>query len=66
MRNVYKVLARKPEGKRLLRRCRHRWENNIGIALKKIVCEGVDWMHLTQYRCWYWALVKVVVNFGVS
>jgi hypothetical protein len=31
MRNAYKVLARKPEGKRPLGRARHRWENNIGM-----------------------------------
>jgi hypothetical protein len=30
MRNVYKILVRKPEGKRLLGRPRHIWEGNIG------------------------------------
>jgi hypothetical protein len=29
MRNAYKVLVRKPEGKRPLRRPGHRWEENI-------------------------------------
>jgi hypothetical protein len=27
--NVYRFLVRKPEGKRPLGRCRHRWEDNI-------------------------------------
>jgi len=33
MRNSYKILVGKPEGKRPLRRCRHRWEDNIGIKM---------------------------------
>jgi hypothetical protein len=28
-RNVYRVLAGKPEGKRLLRKLRHNWKDNI-------------------------------------
>jgi hypothetical protein len=46
MRNAYKILVRKPEGKRLLRRPRHRWEDNIGMDLREIGWEGVNWMHL--------------------
>jgi hypothetical protein len=30
MRRAYKILARKPEGKRPLKRHRHRWEDNNG------------------------------------
>jgi hypothetical protein len=50
MRNVYKILFRKPEGKRLLRRPRHSWEDNIRMNLKEIGWEGVDWSHLVQNR----------------
>jgi hypothetical protein len=39
MRNAYKILVTKSEGKRLLGRHKHRWENNIRMDLKKIVCE---------------------------
>jgi len=46
MRNAYKILVRKPEGKRLLGRPRHRWEDNIGMDLREIGWEGVNWMHL--------------------
>jgi hypothetical protein len=35
-RNVYKVLVRKPEGKRLLRRPRRRWEDGIRMDLREI------------------------------
>jgi len=38
----------KSEGKRLLGRLRHRWENNFKTDLKEIGCEDVDWIHLTQ------------------
>jgi hypothetical protein len=34
MRNAYKILVRKSEGKRPLRKLRHRWEENIGMNLK--------------------------------
>jgi len=46
MRNAYSILVGKPEGKRLLRRPRRRWEDNIRMNLKKIEWEGVDVMHL--------------------
>jgi hypothetical protein len=35
MRNAYKVLARKPEGKSPLRISRHRWKDNIRMNLRK-------------------------------
>jgi hypothetical protein len=38
-RGVYRVLEGRPEGKRLLRRLRRRWENNIKIDLREI---GID------------------------
>jgi hypothetical protein len=34
IRNVYKILVRKPEGNRSLRRHRCRWENNIRMDLR--------------------------------
>jgi len=36
MRKEYKILVRKSEGKRLLRRQRHEWEDNIRMDLKVI------------------------------
>jgi hypothetical protein len=44
MRNGYKVSGRKAEGKRPLRRPRHRWEGNIKMNCKEIGCEwyGLD------------------------
>jgi hypothetical protein len=46
MRNAY-ILDRKHEGKRTLRRPKHRWEDN---GSWEIGWEGVDWIHLAQDR----------------
>jgi hypothetical protein len=56
MRNTYKILVRKPEGKRPLGRCRHRWEDNIKKDFTEIRWEVVDWVHLAQDRDHWWAL----------
>jgi hypothetical protein len=42
MRNMYNILVGKPEGKRLLGRPGHRWEDNIKMDLREIVFEGMD------------------------
>jgi hypothetical protein len=47
MRNVYKILIGKPEGKRLLESPKRRREDNIRTELKKIGWEIVDFMHVT-------------------
>ena len=36
-RGVYRVLVGKPEGKRPLRRPRHRWEDNIKMDLQEVM-----------------------------
>jgi hypothetical protein len=35
MRNAYKILVGKPEGKRPLKRPRHRWEDNVKMDLRE-------------------------------
>jgi len=45
-RGVHRVLVGKPEVKRPLGRPRHRWEDNIKMNVQKVVCEGMDWIHL--------------------
>jgi hypothetical protein len=50
-REVYMVLVGKPEGKRPLRRPRHRWEDGMKMGLREIAWgEGVDWIRLAQDR----------------
>ena len=40
----------KYEGKRLLGRPRHRWEENIKMDLQEVRCEDTDWIELSQDR----------------
>jgi len=40
--------GQEPEGKRPLRRHRHRWEDNIRMDLRERGWEGVKLMHLIQ------------------
>jgi hypothetical protein len=42
------ILVGKPEGKRALGRPRYTWEDNIGIDLREIGWEGLDWLQLGQ------------------
>jgi len=65
MRNTYKILVSKPEGRKPHRRPRHRWEDNIRMDLREIGWEVVDWMHLAQDRDQWWALVNMVMNLQV-
>jgi hypothetical protein len=58
MRNTYKILVGKPEGKRRLRRTRRRLEDNIKMGLK----ESVDWIYLAQDRDGRRAVVSTVMN----
>jgi hypothetical protein len=62
MRNVYKILVGRTEGKRSLGRPRHRWEDNIKMDLTEIGFEGVEWIHLAQDRDWWPAVVNTIIN----
>jgi hypothetical protein len=44
----YRILVRKPEGKRPLRRSRHTFENNVRRDHTEIGWEVVDRIHLSQ------------------
>jgi len=66
IRGVYRVLVRKPEGKRPLGRLRHKWENNIKMNLQEVGCGGIDCIAVAQDRDRWWALVSVVMNLHVS
>jgi len=52
MRNAYRIITVKPEGKRPLGRPSRRWE-------------VVDWMHLVQVKDQWLALVNTVMNLRV-
>jgi hypothetical protein len=48
--NAYNVFEGKPDRRRLLRRPKHRWEDNITIDSREIELGGMDWIYLAQDR----------------
>jgi hypothetical protein len=59
IRNVYKILVGKSEGKR-----QHGKPRCRSGDYKEIVCEAVDWIHLAQDVGHCRALVNMVMIFG--
>jgi len=64
-RGVYRVLVGKPEGKRPLRRPRHRRYDNIKMDLQEVGCGGMDWIEQARGRERGRAPVSAVMNFRV-
>jgi hypothetical protein len=64
-RNVYRLLVRKPEGKRPLGRPRRRLIDNIMMDLLEIGLNVVDWIGLAQDRYSWRALVHSGMNLRV-
>jgi hypothetical protein len=52
----------KPEGKRPLRKARHRWVDSIRMDLGEVGWGDVDWIGLAQDRNRWKALVNSVLN----
>jgi hypothetical protein len=64
MRNAYRSLVRKSEGKRPQEKTRHRWEDNIKMNLMERGCEDVNWIYMHQYRVLRWVHVNKLRSFG--
>jgi hypothetical protein len=64
-RNAYRILVRKPEGRRPLGRPRRRWVDNIKMDLREIGWAGMNWLDLVQDRDQWTALVNTVMNLRV-
>ena len=64
-RGLYRVLVRKPEGKRPLGRPRYSWENNIKMDLQEVRCGGLDWIDLAKDGDRWRAFVNAVMNLRV-
>ena len=61
---VFKVLT--SISKRHLGKFRSRWQNNIGIDLKKIGVNTRNWIDLPQDRGYWKGFVNVTLNLRVS
>jgi hypothetical protein len=64
--NAYRILVRKPEGKRPPGRPRHRWVDNIKMDLREKEWDGMDWIDLAPDRDQWRALVNTVMKLLVS
>ena len=64
-RSAYRVLVGKPEGKRPLGSPRRRWEDNIKMDLREVVCDPGDWMALAEDRDQWRAYLRAVMNLRV-
>jgi hypothetical protein len=63
--NAYRILVRKPEGKRPLGRPKLKWVDNIKMDLREIGGRGMDWIDLAQDRDQWRALENTVLNLRV-
>jgi hypothetical protein len=65
MKNAYRIVVGKSEGKRLRGRPRRRCEDNIRISRKDIGWVDVDWMHVSQGKVQWRAVVNVVIKLRI-
>jgi hypothetical protein len=49
-RNAYRILVRKPQGKRALGRLRRIWVDKIKMDFREMGWDGMDWIDLAQDR----------------
>jgi len=63
MRHVYKTLVWIHEEKRSLGTLSCGWKDHIKMDLRKIGWEDVDWMHVTNDKDQWRALINTVMNF---
>jgi hypothetical protein len=64
-RNVYRLLVRKPGGKRPPGRSKRRWLNNTKVYLVVIGLSVVDWIDLAHDKYRWRAVVNAVMNLRV-
>jgi hypothetical protein len=65
IRNSYKSLVGKPDGKKPFERPKRGWEDNIKIYLKERGWAGVDWINLAQDGVQWRSLMNTAMNHRV-
>ena len=65
-RSAFKIVSRKPTGKRPLGSLRRRWEDNIRMDLEEIGINAGNWVDSAQDRNYWRALVNVALNLRVT
>jgi hypothetical protein len=61
-RGFYRVLVRRPEGKRPLGRPKRRWEDSSKLDLREIGIDESNWIRLAQDRVRWRAFVSKVMS----
>jgi hypothetical protein len=64
-RGAYRVLVRRPKGKRSVGRPRRRWEDNIKMDLQEVGWGGMDLIDLAQDKDRGWMLMNGVMKLQV-
>jgi len=64
-RGACRMLVDRPEGKGLLRRPGHRWDENIKVDIQELGWAGMDWIDQAQDRGRWQVIVTMVVNLWV-
>jgi hypothetical protein len=65
VRDAYRILVGRLEGRRPLGRPRHRWDDNLKIYLTGSGKGGVDWIDTTQDRDRWRAVVNAIMNLRI-
>jgi hypothetical protein len=64
--NVQTFFVECSEVKKLLRRPKSRWEDNIKLYLRTTRWGGMDFVVLAEHRHQWLALINMVMNLGAS
>jgi hypothetical protein len=62
LRNAYRIVVGKPEGKRPLGKPRHRWVDNSKMYLRELGWYDVDSIDMAQNRDQWRTIVNTVLN----
>jgi hypothetical protein len=63
--NAYNKMKYEAAGKRQLGRRTRRSQDTIKMDLQKLMCKGVDWIHLAQKTVHWWAVLNTAMNLRV-